>query len=77
MAKRISKKKRHNIVLISITTITVLTYLATTFYIDSANWCKHDLFWQIPVWIICYTWVIIFSMANDWFSPRKRKHNGR
>lgn len=67
-----------NKVLKGITILACLAFVLTTFYIDSEAWCMHDLYWQIPVWLICYGWAALFVAANDvtfafWRRERKKK----
>lgn len=68
------RKMNKNFVLKGVTVIAVLTFLATTFYIDSDNWSMSDLFWQIPIMAACYGWMILFAVANNFGFPVRRKN---
>lgn len=58
-------RKLRNRLLIGVTVMAGLTFVGTAFYVDSQYWQMSDLFWQIPVWAVCYIWMILFILSNN------------
>lgn len=63
--KKRSKRSWHDRLLIGITALAALTYTVTIFYVDTAEWRLSDLKWQIPTWIGCAIWLLLFAYANN------------
>lgn len=62
------KRKRsiHDKLLIFVTVMAVIVWAGVAFYIESPMWSMDDLFWQVPVWLICWAWLMLFTKANDY-----------
>lgn len=66
--KRNKRKKRspHDKVLLFLTGLSIITWAGVAFYVESPAWSMDDLFWQVPVWLICWAWLMLFTKANDY-----------
>lgn len=63
--KKRARLKLRNRILKGISAAAAIAYVLAAFYVDSDAWSLHDLYWQVPLWIVCYGWGILFIYANS------------